>query len=160
MASVSHRRRTRRTERRPLRAHRTMTAVQLASLAIGVVFALVGIAGFIPGLTTNVDRLQFAGSDTGTQLLGLFAVSVLHNLVHLGFGVAGIALSRSVTASKLFLIGGGGLYLALTLYGAGIDRASNANFLPFNTADNWLHLGLGLGMAATGFVTARISRDT
>ncbi len=42
------------------------------------------------------------------------------------------------------------LCLALTLYGSLIDLGKTANFLPFNVADNWLHLGLGTGMIALG----------
>ena len=38
--------------------------VQLAAMVVGVVFLLIGIAGFIPGITTNYDQLQFAGHPT------------------------------------------------------------------------------------------------
>ena len=30
---------------------------------------------------------------------------------------------------------------------------SDANFLPVNTNDNWLHLGLGAGMVLLGLMT-------
>ena len=54
---------------------------------MGIVFLLVGIAGFIPGVTTNLyDGLEFAGNDGTAELLGIFQVSVLHNIVHLLFG--------------------------------------------------------------------------
>jgi hypothetical protein len=43
----------------------------------------------------------------------------------------------------------------LWLYGLLIDHGSDANFVPVNTADNWLHLGLGVGMIALGLLTAR-----
>ncbi|HLM64525.1 MAG TPA: DUF4383 domain-containing protein [Acidimicrobiales bacterium] len=126
------------------------TTIQRAAALVGAVFLLVGIAGFIPGITTNFDDLTFAGTDSRAELLGLFQVSVLHNLVHLAFGVLGLVASRTVPASRLYLIGGGVVYLLLTLYGAVIDLADDANFVPFNTADNWLHLVLGVGMIALG----------
>ena len=49
------------------------------------------LLGFIPGVTTNYEELTFAGHHSGAQLLGIFGVSVLHNIVHLLFGVAGLA---------------------------------------------------------------------
>jgi len=62
---------------------------------VGLVFLLVGILGFIPGITSNYDDLKFAGHGSDAQLLGIFDTSVLHNIVHLLFGIAGIALSKS-----------------------------------------------------------------
>jgi hypothetical protein len=55
---------------------------------------------------------------------------------------------------------GGVIYLVLWLYGLIIDKTSNANFVPINTADNWLHFVLGLGMIALGVALGRTaSRD-
>jgi hypothetical protein len=133
----------------------TATNVQRASLAVGIVFLLVGILGFIPGITTNYDQLLLAGHESGALLLGIFQVSILHNLVHLLFGIAGIALARSVAGARNFLIWGGVIYLVLWLYGLFIDQDAPANFVPVNTADNWLHLVLGLGMIALGVVFGR-----
>lgn len=126
--------------------------VQVASAAVGAVFLLVGIAGFIPGITTNYDELSGAGHESTAELLGVFQVSVLHNAVHLLFGVLGLAAALRRAAARMFLIGGGAVYLVLTLYGVVIDRTSDANFVPVNTADNWLHLGLGVGMIALGLL--------
>ncbi len=50
---------------------------------------------------------------------------------------------------------GGATYLALAVYGMVIDRASAANFVPLNTADNWLHIGLGAGMVGLGLITSK-----
>ena len=132
--------------------------IQRASMAVGVVFLLVGILGFIPGITENAGDLKFAGHESPAELLGLFQVSVLHNIVHLLFGVLGLAAARTATASRSFLVGGGALYLALWLYGMVIDKASDANFVPFNTADDWLHFGLGAGMLALGLALSRENR--
>lgn len=71
------------------------TPAQPVAGVFGVVFLVVGIAGFIPGLTTNFDQLSFAGHHSMAMLLGLFTVSVLHNIVHLLFGIAGLALART-----------------------------------------------------------------
>ncbi|SES37204.1 protein of unknown function [Lentzea xinjiangensis] len=140
--------------------HTTRTPVQLAALVVGVVFLLVGVAGFIPGLTTNYDTLGFAGHHSEALLLGLFQVSILHNIVHLAFGVAGIVLARTVRGAYLYLVGGGVIYLVLWLYGLIIDHDSAANFVPLNTADNWLHLILGIGMIGLGVALGKRALPT
>lgn len=134
---------------------RTRSPIQLAAAVVGGAFLLVGIAGFIPGITTHYGDMSFAGHDSGAQLLGVFEVSVLHNLVHVLFGVAGLALSRTASGARTFLIGGGVIYLVLWLYGLIVDKASDANFVPLDTADNWLHFVLGVAMIALGLILAR-----
>ncbi len=139
-------------------APRTRQPIQLAAMIVSVVFLLVGILGFIPGVTTNFDQLSFAGHMSGALLLGLFAVSVLHNLVHLAFGVVGLAMSRTASGAKAFLIGGGIIYAVLWIYGLLIDHDSTANFVPVNTAVNWLHLVLAIGMIGLGALLGRDMR--
>lgn len=134
------------------------TPIQKAAMAVGVVFLLVGLLGFIPGITSNYDTFGFAGHDSQAKLLGLFQVSILHNVVHLLYGVAGIAAARTARASKSYFIVGGIVYLVLWIYGLVIDLMSNANFVPFNGADNWLHLGLGVGMIAIGLIVPAYRR--
>jgi hypothetical protein len=135
---------------------RGRSLVQVVASLVGVVFLIVGIAGFIPGITTHLyGGLDFAGHDGNAQLIGLFQVSILHNLVHIALGVAGLALARTWSGARTFLIGGGVLYLALWLYGLIIDKDSGANFVPLDRADDWLHFLLGLGMVAAGVLTTR-----
>lgn len=129
--------------------------IRRASAALGAVFLLVGILGFIPGITTDYGSMEFAGRDSGAELLGVFEVSILHNLVHLLFGVAGLALARTVAGARAFLVGGGAVYLVLWLYGLVIDLDDSANFVPFNDADNWLHLVLGVVMVVLGVLLGR-----
>jgi hypothetical protein len=138
----------------------TATPLQTASAAVGAIFLLVGIAGFIPGLTTNYDDMKFAGHESGAELIGLFNVSILHNLVHLAFGFAGLALARSWATARNFLVVGGVVYLGLWVYGLVVqDEMTDANFVPLNEADNWLHLGLGAVMLALGFGLGRQDAD-
>lgn len=131
------------------------TAVQKAALVVGIVFLLVGVLGFIPGVTTQYEQLQFASHGSGALLLGLFQVSVLHNIVHLLFGVAGIALARSFAGARGYLIWGGAVYLLLWIYGLVVPHDSPANFVPLNDADDWLHLVLAVGMIALGLALGR-----
>ncbi|CCH18377.1 DUF4383 domain-containing protein [Micromonospora lupini] len=132
--------------------------VRRAASAASVLFLLVGVLGFVPGITSGTDNLRFAGHGSGAFLFGAFQVSVLHNLVHLLFGVAGLALARTVGGARTFLIGGGAVYLVLWLYGLAVDHDTGANVLPVNVADGWLHLGLGLGLIALGLLTGRARR--
>ena len=126
------------------------TRVQTAALAVAAVFVLVGVLGFIPGITSDYDALSFAGHHSEAKLLGVFQVSILHNIVHLLFGLAGFALARTVSGARMYLIGGGAIYLVLWLYGLIVGDNSSANFVPVNSADDWLHLFLGLGMIGLG----------
>lgn len=131
------------------------TALQKAALAVGAVFLLVGILGFVPGITTGYDTMTMAGHHSEAMLLGVFNVSILHNLVHLAFGVAGLLMARSFAGARTYLIGGGVIYLVLFVYGLVIDHASAANFVPVNSADNWLHLVLAIGMIGLGVALSR-----
>ena len=76
-----------------------------AALAVDAVFLAVGLLGSVPGSTTNDDQLTFAGHHFVAALLGIFNVSVLHNLVHLLFGVAGIVLARTFNSARSYLTG-------------------------------------------------------
>jgi hypothetical protein len=118
-------------------------------------FLLVAVLGFIPGVTTNYSELSFAGHESEAKLLGLFQVSVLHNVVHGLFGLIGLATANSVAGARSFPIGGGLVYLVLTVYGSVIDLDSNINFVPVNVADNLLHLVLGVAMIGLGVVLGK-----
>ncbi len=132
---------------------RTTAQTTAALTALG--FLVVGVVGFIPGATTGYEDFDTLGRGADAELFGLFGTSVLHNAIHLAFGVAGLALARGPVGAWAFLVGGGILYLDLALYGFAIDLDSRANFVPLDTADNVLHLVLGAGMVALGLLTAR-----
>lgn len=134
-----------------------MRPVHKASAAVGAAFLVVGVLGFVPGITTNYDEMSFAGH-SGALLLGIFAVSVLHNVVHLLFGVLGLLAAKLPGTARLFLMAGGGLYVLLWVWGSAIGEHTRANFLPVNTADNWLHLGLGAGMILLGIAVTAAER--
>jgi hypothetical protein len=134
---------------------RDRSPIQSVALAVGVVFLLVGILGFVPGITSNYDDLKFAGHGSDAQLLGLFDTSVLHNIVHLLFGVAGIVLSKTWDGARTFLVGGGAIYLVLFVYGAIFHGEAGSNWIPVNWADNVLHLALGAGMVVLGVVLGK-----
>ncbi|MHA7155868.1 DUF4383 domain-containing protein [Arthrobacter sp. TMN-50] len=134
---------------------RDKTTMQKAAMAIGAVFLLVGILGFVPGVTSQMDQIGMAGHESEALLLGTFQVSILHNIVHLLFGIAGLALARTYSNAKNYLLVGGVIYLVLWVYGLVIDQNSDANFVPLNDADNWLHLFLGIAMIGLALILRR-----
>src|SRR5205085_2302057 len=83
--------------------------IHMAAMVVGLGFLAAGVGGFIPGITTNAGDIAMYGHDSPAKLLGIFQVSVLHNVIHLAFGLAGLLLARS--AAKIYLIGGGLIYL-------------------------------------------------
>ncbi|MFO6454174.1 MULTISPECIES: DUF4383 domain-containing protein [unclassified Aeromicrobium] len=141
------------------RTSMTATPVQTAAAVVGAVFLLVGILGFIPGITTDYDTMQFAGHHSEAMLLGIFQVSILHNIVHLLFGVAGLALARAWSTARLYLIAGGAIYGLLWIYGLLVDKEHQANFVPLNSADDWLHFVLSVGMIGLGLLLGRNRTD-
>lgn len=124
-----------------------MTNIQrTVALVFGIVFLLVGLLGFVPALTP------------GGSLLGIFMVNGLHNIVHLLFGVLGIAAAFT-GYSRVYNKVGGAIYLVLAVIGfialLGVSAlAPNGMLLGLvmiNMADNFLHLVLGLVLAYVGF---------
>jgi hypothetical protein len=136
------------------------TAVQNAAKLVGAVFLLVGVLGFVPGIVTDYSSMSFASHHSDAKLLGLFEVSVLHNVVHLLFGIAGLAMAKAWSSARAYLIGGGAIYLVLWVYGLVIDKDSAANFVPVNAADDWLHFVLGVAMIGLGVTLGKRAAAT
>ena len=126
-------------------AHTKRETAQTLALAVGVIYTLVGIAGFF---VTGFDGFA---SNNGESLLG-FEVNPLHNIVHLVIGIAGIVLSRSLTNTMAYgamLAIGYGLAFVYGLVANGKDW----DFLAINSADNILHIlsalvGVGIAVLA------------
>ena len=95
----------------------TRSPVRAVTLLFGAIFLLIGVAGFIPGVTTHYGELGFAGEESTAEILGLFQISVLHNVVHLLFGVVAVAMARSETGARTYLVGAGTIYLVLWIFG-------------------------------------------
>ena len=138
----------------------TGSTLQKAALVVAATFLAVGVLGFIPGITTDYDTMEFAGHESEAMLLGIFQVSILHNIVHLLFGVVGLMMARTFSGARGFLVGGGAVYLVLWVYGLLIDKDSGANFVPLNSADDWLHFALGAGMIALGLLLGKQTAAT
>lgn len=137
-------------------ARRTME--QTAALLFGIVFLIVGIAGFIPGVTSEFDRVSNIGGE-GAHLLGIFGVNWLENVVHLGYAAAGLWAATNAVRSRQYFLWGGALYGVVWLYGMLIDLNSDANLIGANDAANWLHFALFVTMVALGFYFTKQRSD-
>jgi ABC-type transport system involved in multi-copper enzyme maturation permease subunit len=130
----------------------TRHPAQLLALAIGVVYTLVGVAGFF---VTGFDNFA---AETDKTLLG-FEINPLHNIVHLAIGLAGLALWRRLDTARTYgwlLSAGYGLAFIYGLFAAG-NR--DINFLSLNGADNILHLVSALaGVAIALWPAERTAR--
>jgi len=131
------------------------STIQSLASWTGTAFVVFGILGFIPGVTNDFAELRAAGHRSAAQLFGVFDVSILLNLLHVVLGIAGLWLARTWAGARIYLIGGGAICLALWIYGLAVGRDSSANFIPVDSADNWLHFAVGLGMLAAGIVLGR-----
>ena len=123
------------------------SALQVAALLFAISILLLAFFGFIPGITTPYRELEMAGEGSRAQILGVFQTSVLHNLLHGLVGAAGVAavvLATVQNGARGFLLAGGIFFVVLWLLGI----AGALSWLPSNSADDWLHLGLGVAMIA------------
>jgi len=131
-----------------------MSAFRRFSLIFGIVFLLVGIAGFIPGITTphqHPDVMVTAGLGL---VLGLFPVNVLHNAAHLLFGVWGLVASRTDSASRTYGQVVAIAYAVLTVMGliTAMNLHTAFGFVPLYGHDIWLHAALAIVGFYFGFV--------
>lgn len=126
-----------------------MSTSRRIALILGIVFLLVGIAGFVPGLTqphTHPDVMVTAGLGL---LMGLFPVNVLHNAAHLLFGVWGLMASRSDGGARAYGKAVGVAYALLTVMGliSAMRLYTAFGLVPLYGHDIWLHAVLaGVGI--------------
>ena len=121
------------------------TTVQKVSLAFGIGFLAATIAGFLVTGMSNMDP----DPETAPRALGLFPVNVIHNVVHLVFGVWGVLAARSIDGSRAYCRTTGVIYLVLVA--VGLIFPTGFGLVPLGGTDPWLHLALGLPLAWFGF---------
>jgi uncharacterized protein DUF4383 len=118
--------------------------VRRVAMVFGIVFLLVGILGLVsPG------GMSMGADPAPAMILGLFPVNLLHNIVHLLFGVWGLVASRSFAGAKMYAQVGGVIYLVLAICGLVIP--TTFGLLPNSGNNIWLHAVLGLVLAGVGF---------
>lgn len=132
-------------------------AIRYFALVYGLVFLVVGIAGFIPALVTPPDpqQPQLAVSAGEGNLFGLFPVNALHNLVHVAFGVWGLAAYRTVGASVVYGQSVAVVYAVFVVMGLFPVLRTTFGLVPLYGHDIWLHVVLAVIAAYFGFFAQR-----
>ncbi len=128
------------------------TMIQKLAAVFGVVFILVAIVGF---LTPGGMAMQPTDPAGAARILGLFPVNLLHNIVHLVFGIWGLAASRSWDGAKQYFVWVGAIYLILTI--AGFLSATGFGLVPLGGADVGLHCVLAIVMLAIGLTAKPVA---
>ena len=125
-----------------------MTVAQRIAQVFGWAFVLAGLAGF-----ASTGASMEANHELAPKLFGLFPVNVLHNVVHLVFGVWGILAARSVGAARGYFIGAGVIYLLLAALGT--VAPNGFGLVPIGGNDVGLHIFLALGLLASSLLARR-----
>ena len=133
-------------------------SIRYFALVYGIVFLLIGILGFFPGLLAPFQSPdpQLAVTATSGLLLGLFPVNVLHNLFHIAFGIWGVAAWRSVPAARFYGKAVAVIYAILAVMGFFPVLNTTFGLIPLHGNDIWLHIVLAAVAAYFGFV-AKVS---
>jgi Domain of unknown function (DUF4383) len=118
------------------------TTVQIVALAFGVIYLAAGILGFLPFLGGSYTQ-------TNSALLGIFQINLLHNLVHVVIGIAGLAAASSTANSRTYgqIVG----VLLLLLGVIGVFSANPLGLVYLGGLDIALHLVSGAVLAYFGF---------
>jgi hypothetical protein len=116
-----------------------MTSRQFALVA-GIAFVVVGILGFVPGLTTppHAGDPALAIETAHGRLFGLFPVNAVHNFVHLGLGLFGLvayAQDMGVTYARMTAV----IYGVLMVFGLLPALSTLFGLAPLHGHDVWLH---------------------
>ena len=129
------------------------TTLQKLAGVFGVVFILGAVLGFISpgGMAMTVEP-------TTGMLLGIFPVNLLHNVVHLLFGIWGLVASRTWTGSRSYFKGAGIIYAVLTV--VGFLSPTGFGLVPLGGNDIWLHVRLAVVMLAIGFTAKPVGTAT
>jgi len=129
-------------------------ALRRFALIFGIVFLFVGAAGFIPGMVTPHSHPDVTVTSGLGLELSLFPINVLHNIVHLLFGVWGLLAARSDSGSRGYAKAVAIIYGLLTVMGfiPALRLHTTFGLIPLYGNDIWLHALLAIVAGYFGFV--------
>jgi hypothetical protein len=129
--------------------------VKIGAAVFGIIFLVLGILGFVPGASTQLEGLP--------HLFGIFAHDAIHNIVHILTGIIGLLTASSDRYAKWYLQIFGIIYVLIAIAGF-LQGDTVVGLFTVNMAGNILHLGLGIGLLTAGFAlpvsTAMAMRST
>ena len=131
------------------------------AMIFGIVFLIVGAGGFIPGVTMMDMSGHAADADvTMKSMFGyelkLFPVNVLHDIVHILFGIWGLLAARTLGGARMYFRGVAIIYAVLTVMGLVPALYTTFGLIPLYGNDVWLHAVLAIVAAYFGWM----NRDT
>jgi len=123
------------------------------ALVAGVIYIIVGILGFIPGLVRepSLNAPEVEVTANYGYLFGLFPVNILHTLFHLAIGVWGVIAARRPHAARRYAQSIAIIYGALTVFGLIPGLNTLFGLLPLHGHDVWLHGLTAIAAAYFGF---------
>ena len=130
----------------------SVIATKRFAMIAGIVYLLVGIAGFFPALLTAPDpsyniNLQALNG----KLFGVFPVNVAHTLVHLAIGIWGVMAARAEGPSISYARSLSIIFAVLAIMGLFPRLDTVFGLLPLHGNDIWLHAGTALVAAYFGW---------
>ena len=131
--------------------------VRKFALIFGIIYLVVGVMGFIPGIArpAPVSPDLEVNAERFGLLLGLFPINFWHNIVHLAIGLWGVLGSRTVSGAVLFSRGIAIFYGLLAILGLIPVTDTLFGLVPIYSHDVWLHALSALIAAYFGFVAPR-----
>jgi hypothetical protein len=128
-------------------------SIQKLAQIFGIVFVLLALLGFVvSGGSMEADP------EMAEKIFGLFPVNLVHNGVHLGFGIWGLLASRSFEGSRNYARIAGVMYALLVV--VGVVAPDGFGLVPLGGHDIWLHGLLAGALLAAGFTARPASRAT
>lgn len=122
------------------------------AVAMGVVFLVVGILGFVPALVSPIEGGPPLNVEQGYGLLlGLFPVNVVHNLLHLAFGIWGVVAWKTFSASRVYARSVAVIYAVVAVMGLLPVLSTTFGLAPLFGHDIWLHAVIAIVSAYFGF---------
>jgi hypothetical protein len=145
------------TTTRTITTGRVTQPAQGAAVVVGVFLIVIGIIGFIPGITTNLGELTFAGPASGALVFNIFATSVLQNAVHILLGLAAFGAARGRASSTLYLLSMSMLFFAFWMYGLLFNGSFPGNIFPFNYPDYAFNVSMGFALMILAAATSSLA---
>ena len=122
------------------------------ALIFGIVFLIAGVGSFFIVDKTVVPDADLTMTHGFGHAFGLLPINTVHNIIHIVFGLWGLAASRSLAGAVTYARGVATIYALLTVMGL-IDATNTTfGFVPIYGNDVWFHALLALVAAYFGWM--------
>ena len=139
------------------------------ALSIGILFALLGVAGFLPSLVSlpGAAAPNMVDPSTTTNTLaagysyvfGLFPTNLLHNIVHIIVGSLGVVSYTSLGGARFFNRGFAIAYVLIALMGLLPFTNTTFGLMPIFGNNVWLNALTAAVAGYYGFVKPTEATD-